>query len=381
MKIRNSTAKWLSGYNRWQIKVTNDNGERRTFYSSTPGRKGQTECNRKADDWLRSTTLNENVRCGDLLDQWLKDLEKRSQAVTMDGKPTTTSHYAQMCSVTKNWIRPRLKAIKIGKLRRIHLQECIDAAYDAGLAKKTLCNVRGAISLWLAYCRKRDITRLTTADLEIPKNAPASERRILQADELNTLFSDAETVFNNKPTHEWYIHAWRFAVALGLRPGELIAVERRHVQGDRLLVRGAINSLGAHTQGKNANSHRDIVLHPMAQKLIEDQLNMLRDAGVVSQYLFPAEDGGPSNQNVLGKRWRRYRQHHNLGDITLYELRHTFVSIAAGLSDLSIGELRTVVGHSKNMDTLGTYAHKLTEADRRIADKISDAYAQIITQK
>ena len=77
MKTRNSTAKWLPAYNRWQIKVTNDNGERRTFYSSTPGRKGQTECNRKADDWLRATTIDENRRCGDLIEQWLKDLEKR----------------------------------------------------------------------------------------------------------------------------------------------------------------------------------------------------------------------------------------------------------------------------------------------------------------
>ena len=381
MKTRNSTAKWLPDYNRWQIKVTNDNGERRTFYSSTPGRKGQTECNRKADDWLRATTIDENRRCGDLIEQWLKDLEKRSQAVTVDGKQTTTSHYAQVYSLAHNWILPRIKSIKIGKLRRIHLQECIDAAYEAGLAKKTLSGIRGAISLWLSYCRKRDITLLTAADIEIPKDAPSGTRQILQADELNTLFSSAETTYQRKPTQEWYIHAWRFAVSLGLRPGELFAIVRRHIQGDRLLIRGAINLRRVHTGGKNGNAHRDIVLHPLAQKVLADQLDMLRDAGVVSQYLFPAMDGGPANQRTLSIRWRAYRAYNGIGSVTPYELRHTFVSITSGLSDLNIGELRSVVGHSQNMDTLGTYSHKLTDADRRIADKISDAYAQIITQK
>lgn len=381
MKTRNSTAKWLPDYNRWQIKVTNDNGERRTFYSSTPGRKGQTECNRKADDWLRATTINENVRCGDLLDQWLKDLEKRSQAVTVDGKPTTTSHYEKVYSLTHNWILPRIKSIKIGKLRRIHLQECIDAAYDAGLKKRTLATIRASISLWLTYCRKRDITMLTAADIEIPKDAPSGTRQILQAKELNILFSSTETIFFGKPAQEWYIHAWRLAVVVGLRPGELIAIERCHVQGDRLLVRGAINRRKVHTDGKNDNAIRDIVLHPLAKMVIADQLNMLQEAGVVSQYLFPAPDGGVTTQHAVYRKWKTYRAHNGIADITPYELRHTFVSVTSGLSDLSIGELRTVIGHSQSMDTLGTYSHKLTDADRRIADKISDAYAQIITQK
>ena len=39
-----------------------------------------------------------------------------------------------------------------------------------------------------------------------------------------------------------------------------------------------------------------------------------------------------------------------------YELRHTFVSIAKALPE---GLLKTIVGNSEDMDTLGTYVHEV----------------------
>ena len=48
---RINTAIWLEKYQRWQIKVQKD-GERKTFTCPVPGRKGQIECNGKADKWL-----------------------------------------------------------------------------------------------------------------------------------------------------------------------------------------------------------------------------------------------------------------------------------------------------------------------------------------
>jgi hypothetical protein len=51
MGKRTNTAVWLPKYNRWQVKVQQD-GVRRTFTSSKPGRTGQREANAKADAWL-----------------------------------------------------------------------------------------------------------------------------------------------------------------------------------------------------------------------------------------------------------------------------------------------------------------------------------------
>lgn len=51
MGKRTNTAVWLEKQERWQVNVQKD-GKRRSFYSMKPGRAGQREANRKADDWL-----------------------------------------------------------------------------------------------------------------------------------------------------------------------------------------------------------------------------------------------------------------------------------------------------------------------------------------
>ena len=53
-RIRNTEARWIESRERWQVSVTGEDGERKTFVSSKPGRKGKLEAERKADDWLES---------------------------------------------------------------------------------------------------------------------------------------------------------------------------------------------------------------------------------------------------------------------------------------------------------------------------------------
>lgn len=53
MEKRTNTASWDEKNRRWRISVQRD-GQRRSFYSSTPGRTGQREANAKADRWLES---------------------------------------------------------------------------------------------------------------------------------------------------------------------------------------------------------------------------------------------------------------------------------------------------------------------------------------
>jgi len=52
-KERRAEAVWIEARSRWQINVQRD-GKRKTFTSSTPGRKGKHEAEGKADDWLEA---------------------------------------------------------------------------------------------------------------------------------------------------------------------------------------------------------------------------------------------------------------------------------------------------------------------------------------
>ena len=61
MGRRTGTAKWIESRQHWRIDVQSD-GERKSFYSAVPGRNGQREANKKADEWLDSKIVNANAR-------------------------------------------------------------------------------------------------------------------------------------------------------------------------------------------------------------------------------------------------------------------------------------------------------------------------------
>ena len=159
---------------------------------------------------------------------------------------------------------------------------------------------------------------------------------------------------------------------------ENIALERKHLANDKLLLRGAINTLNIQTSGKNENAIRDSVLSPIAKDILRDQDKMLFKAGVRSKYLFPAPNGEHATQDTMSDHWKRYRVHNGIGHVTPYELRHPFVSVTAGRSNITLAELKSIVGHSKNMDTLGTYGHKLSDEDVRISEVINSAFSDLI---
>ena len=81
-------------------------------------------------------------------------------------------------------------------------------------------------------------------------------------------------------------------------------------------------------------------------------------------------------QRSLVKRWESYQKSNGIQPmVTLYELRHTFVSIESGV--LTDSQLKMLVGHSKNMDTAGTYRHELKGQREALAIATDAAFDKI----
>lgn len=74
------------------------------------------------------------------------------------------------------------------------------------------------------------------------------------------------------------------------------------------------------------------------------------------------------------KRWHAYAAANGLTQCSLYELRHTFVSIAQNLPE---GQLRRLVGHSRSMDTYGVYAHAFGDQGAGDAQRLDDLFSGI----
>lgn len=359
MGKRVNTAVWMEKQNRWQIKVQKD-GVRRTFTSAKPGRTGQREANRKADEWLDEGVSNTTKRCSEVWEEYMIAVKATAG----------TSYVDQVEKFGRNYILPIIGPRRIGDLSTGMLQDVLNRAYKEGsmnpdskrksrgnLSKKTLQDIRGVEVSFVKWARQHKYTTLRPEDenLTVPKGARSKGKKILQPDALRVLLSTETRVVRGKVEHDDNIHAYRLAVMTGLRPGELLGLRVGDIEGNRLHLSRAINRQNEVTTGKNENAIRMVVLHPLAVAELNAQLQqrtleegcILRDDDAVFEL---------KNEQSLYNYWRFYQRCNGIDPpISLYELRHTFVSIVEDA--VSPAQLRRMVGHSKSMDTYGWYSH------------------------
>ena len=360
---RINTAVWLEKYSRWQLKVQKD-GERKTFTCSTPGRKGQIECNRKADMWLEDSS-SRPMRVDELYSKWIAELKET----------TSKSHWTQYSMLGRLYLLPAIGSRKVAEIHEQHLQDIIlrcakQGASGKPLSHKTLGDLRTCISAFVKYCRKNAQTTLHTENLYIPKNARRGERIVLQPSSLKKLFSTSSTLYKGDVIEDVYVNAYRFEVVTGLRPGELLNLRLSDVTKTSITVKGSLNAHGEHTQGKNANARRTIALNDYAREIVDSQRKRIAKWKVRSEYLFCNPDGSQISQKRYRDNWMRYRSYNNMEEATPYGLRHTFASLIKSLPD---DVLKSSMGHSYSFDTRATYTHELNGDLERNATMISGA--------
>lgn len=361
MTERVNTAKWLENQKRWQIKVQK-NGVRKTFNSSKPGRAGQREANAKADAWLAGDHLATQGKKNRLM---IKDLYPQFIEYK---KAKTREQWKKDLSAGENWILPEIGKKKIDKLTEGDIDDIIIRAFKEGdLSKKSLENIRGTIQNFLKWCRKKKLTSLRPEDIEIPAGAKVGERNILQPEDLAKLFESDKTTYCDEVITDPYIHNYRFLVLTGCRPGEHLGIEAKNISGDILTLQRSINVNGEETTGKNENAKRRFYLTALAKEEIKEQRKLFPE----NKRIF----GDDLREPYLLGRWHEYCKYNGIPHTTLYELRHTFISVIKGLPE---GEIKPLVGHSRNMDTTGVYSHEVKGDLQRVSNKIQNIFESII---
>lgn len=378
MGLRTNTAVWLPNQNRWQIKVQKD-GVRRTFTSTKAGRTGQREANRKADAWLDEGIRSTTKRCADVWAEYMISVKATGG----------TSNIEQVEKFGRNYILPVIGQRRIGDLTTGMLQDVLNRSYKEGclnpdskrksrgnLSRKTLQGIRGVEVAFVKWARQHKYTALRPEDedLTVPKGARLKGRKILQPDSMRILLSTDTRVVRGKVEPDENVHAYRIAVMTGLRPGELLGLRVGDLDGDRVHIGQAINRQQEVTSGKNENAIRTVVLHPLAVAEIRAQLQQR-----TQEEERPLRDDDPlfllSNQQSLYNYWKFYQRCNGIDPpVSLYELRHTFVSMIEDA--VPPAQLRRIVGHSKSMDTYGWYSHAVTGRDDATAQAVSGVLSE-----
>ena len=167
----------------------------------------------------------------------------------------------------------------------------------------------------------------------------------------------------------------------GLRPGEALALEWRHVRERTILVEQAV-ALGEVKETKTGQTRTVRVLPPLASDLNEWRLASGRPEPRV--LVFPRPQGAVWSDTSY-RNWRRRifapaAEAAGLDASRPYFLRHLFCSLLLA-EGASVVEVARQAGHSPAM-TLSTYGHVIEElegAERRSAEAVVRAAREAAT--
>lgn len=367
MSERKNEAKWLEKYQRWQINVQRD-GKRKTFYSKTPGTKGKIDAEKQADKWLKGGFENPTMRFSKLYELFLEEKE------LLKGKSSGDLRNHEY--VGRIYLIPMLGTRKVQNILLSDWQDCLNKAFlnsqskGQPLSNKTLKNIRASMTAVCTYAQRHNIPLTKPEYLQIPKSAPIGQRKILTPEDIKKLFDDSIEPF-------WYINYIRFLLITGLRPGEAAGIRTEEdIKDNILMIKRSINSLNEITDGKNANALRSQYLPEIAQKIVADQKQMLRRNGIISPWLFSNSQGNMPTLHNIYKLWVQFRNKNKITPCSLYELRHTMVSITK--TSVPTHLLKMVLGHTETMDTYGVYGHEFAGDLQNVANATQNVFQQIL---
>ena len=355
-------ARWDESRQYWRVNVQ-QNGNRKTFYDSTPGRKGKKLCEAKAQDWLDSNAPGD-IRFDAAVERYMEFKKRRVKPQTLDGYERNFRLH----------ILPKLGKKKLSALTQMNYQAVMDDLADKGYSQGLIRAVWGQLSDLTKFCRKSGWQAAVLECLDLPNEAKAPKpRKALQPEHLAILFSDDPSARNDRFYH---LNAFRLAAIIGLRRGELVGLRWDDIKDGTLTVQRSVDPHGNISTPKTENGYRTICLPGHALKVLEDQRKYLMLRQIVSPYVFPNSFGNVSIPGTILISWQGYCRAHNFPPYCLHELRHTAISLYK--ADVPVELLKAVVGHSASMDTFGTYGHTLSTDGERTAAAMDAVLTNIL---
>lgn len=351
-----SKPNWNEKQQRWTLCVYENRRCIRTFTSTKKGSAGSKECLRKRSEWIRGETVNPNITVDAQWKRFMADVNERYRP---EGAKNLEYCY-------KKYIQSLLGKRKLTSVTANEWQSCLNKARNKDgefLSVKSVKAIRNTIGEFLKFCKKDGLDMPSSDDLYVPKSVkPEKEKSILTEEQMALVFDD------DQPFAElYYIPFFRFALATGLRPGEIAGLRQEDYDGTFVSVKRSVNTntKSINEGGKTENAVRKIALSSLAKASIDKQI--AQTANLHSEYIFCRPDGELARTHTISGRFKKLCKMIGAAeDISLYSCRHTFISYASRILPESV--LKSIVGHSVNMTTLQTYSHTTDQMLKETAE-------------
>lgn len=356
---------WNEKRKQWVLQGYKNN-QKKTFYSRNKGKQGERECYAEYYKWLELIDNPQARKVDEAFTEYLEYYSKFHKVGTTDKLNQTYKYY----------LKDKFGNKTMSTLAKSDWQNHIDNLYaERNLSYSTTSKIISLIKHFNIYCASKGYMLDQNVPQFLHNPAPKTKpiKRALYPDELRELLT---TDIDN-----WYIDIFRFLVFTGLRRGEVCALKTDrdyllpylHVRENVVFI-----STGVELTTPKSGKEREEYLNQNAINCINAHAEKKLNKNFESEYLFVSATGQRINPKMLSRNWRTIRKALNFGSLTLHELRHTFATYTS--KELNIEELKQILGHSKHMDTKGTYVHEipLTEKEKELKLKLDKEKADKI---
>lgn len=368
-KGEGTTYKTADG--KWRGYVT-VSGKRKYFSAGT---KAEAARKRRALLHQRDTghlVAGRTPTMSEWLSQWMK-------VTGADRRDSTNAVYE---IYIRTHIEPAIGAKRIDKLTMDDLENLYADMASNGKSGSTQRQAHSIIRAALKHAVWRGhVGRNVAALVKPPQRAKPDTTTMSEAD-LKAVYQALE----NDP----FKARWHLALDLGLRPGEAIALEWKHVDFDNNTIRIEQETLQVAGKGtrleaftKTTAGTRTIAVPPRIMTMLKEtrDTQMIRRAekgnewkvwepdGKPHAWCFTRDDGSPLKPSYDSRQWRVLLERAGVPHTRRYTARHTAASMAlsAGADVVTVADM---MGHSSPSLTYNVYTHAIEERKRALADLI-----------
>jgi len=313
--------------------------------------------------------------------QFVERWDRDWASVSVSAK--TAERYRQ---ILRLYVVPHLGAVRIQKLRPVHLNELYAKLLRSGghggrsLSARSVGHVHRVLHRLLGHAATWGVVAQNVAAPVGPPPVPDNEISILTEDQISATLKHLEGR-TLRPIVS-------FLLGTGARRGEALALRWKDADLEKGIVR-IERSIEQTKTGlrfkapKTKNGRRNVAISPWltaelrAHRARQQERRMSLGMGRAPEdsLVFARWDGSPRAPHWLTQKFALAMSALQI-ECTLHGLRHTHVSqlIAAGLDVLTISRR---IGHAKAAITLGVYGHLFSNTDGRAAEIIEAIFARL----
>ncbi len=357
----------------WQLildKGEDGTGKRLRDYYTLPSKKEATALlNEKLAEYNKGTYIESSqMTVKECIDEWLRVYAYPRLAVnTVRGYEVNFNHHTI----------PYIGNIRVQKLSPAMIQSMYDTLKDKGLSPRSIKYVHTTLHEVLKYAYKMQIIpRNPTEFVSVPKQQKY-EAQVYDREEVGKLLEAVKGTRLDIPV--------RLAVGLGLRRGELLALQWEDIdfkENTAYIHRNLTCTQNQYLFGE-PKTKSGIRLLSVPLSLME-ALRQHKVRQMENKLLYGKEyqenhliccrrDGRPIHTATFSQEFNRFLKQHELKHIRLHDLRHTNATLMLQMGiPAKVASER--LGHANISITLDTYTHAVKELNQEAAEKLDNIF-------